>query len=36
MNLELKKYIVLLLSVFLTMPMMAQKLTGVIVDDNDG
>ena len=36
MNLELKKYIVLLLSVFVTMPMMAQKLTGVIVDDNDG
>ena len=36
MNLELKKYIVLLLSVFVMMPMMAQKLTGVIVDDNDG
>ena len=36
MNLEFKKYIVLLLSVFVTMPMMAQKLTGVIVDDNDG
>ena len=36
MNLELKKYIVLLLSVFVTIPMMAQKLTGVIVDDNDG
>ena len=36
MNLELKKYIVLLLSVFVMMPMVAQKLTGVIVDDNDG
>ena len=33
---ELKKYIVLLLSVFMTMPMVAQKLTGVIVDDDDG
>ena len=33
---ELKKYIVLLLSVFMTMPIMAQKLTGVIVDDDDG
>ena len=33
---ELKKYIVLLLSVFMMMPIMAQKLTGVIVDDDDG
>ncbi len=33
---DLKKYIVLLLSVFMTMPIMAQKLTGVIVDDDDG
>ena len=33
---DLKKYIVLLLSVFMTMPMVAQKLTGVIVDDDDG
>ena len=32
----MKKYIVLLLSVFMTMPIMAQKLTGVIVDDDDG
>lgn len=32
----MKKYIVLLLSVFVTMPIMAQKLTGVIVDDDDG
>lgn len=32
----MKKYIVLLLSVFVTMPIMAQKLTGIIVDDDDG
>ena len=32
----MKKYIVLLLSVFMMMPIMAQKLTGVIVDDDDG
>ena len=32
----LRKYLVLLFTAWLTMPLMAQKLTGVIVDDNDG